>query len=865
VKKKSGLVPGLLILFLCQSLVADEIPRRDLEFFEKQIRPVLVKHCYECHSDKAKKAEGGLVLDTREGMLVGGESGAAVVPNKIAQSILIEAIEYKSFEMPPDKKLPDAVIADFRKWVKSGAPDPRDGKMSSMAADQKEQQYLTASDLWSLKPIAKPKPPHVKDESGMESPIDRFIQARLESRNLEPVPHAKPETLLRRVYFDLTGLPPTAKQLQQFLESPSPHALEAIIDKLIATPQFGERWARHWMDVARYAESAGNSRDVLMPHAWRYRDYLVDAVNNDVPFDRFITEQIAGDLLTAETSWERDRLRIATGFLAIGSKSLNGGNLELDIVDEQIDVIGKSILGLTISCARCHDHKFDPIPTKDYYALAGIFKSTDTLYGGGLKRANKPNLQLSSLYVLGEHGAEQMKALQKQEQELAKLTRQEKNLLNRQKKLRKQLPKDFQQRLRELKRLEQARQKQTQNNTEEPADEPDSDSNDKTSDDQPVSQEDQIILEYSSNAAELRSIRQNVDDLKKQKPKYTFKFAVGARDAEKISDSKIHIRGEKNKLGELAPRGFLSAVANSTEHQVNATQSGRLELANWLTDPKNPLTARVAVNRIWMHLFGRGIVNTVDNFGVNGESPTHPELLDYLANRFIELGWSRKALIKELMLTRTYKLSSDYNVSNYEADPANALLWRMSRRRLEAEAIRDAMLAASGELDLRRPHASAVAEIGDGEVGRNLNTKPLYQPFPHRSVYLPIIRGLVPTMLKTFDLPDPSNPQGQRDRTNVPPQSLFMMNNPFVIKRAAALAERALAQSADVESRIQWLYQTCYTRPASSAELQIATQYMQTGQQRLIEENKNSTDSERLAWATYCQALFAAAEFRFLD
>ncbi len=373
----------VLSVALCTVGVRAQSPQRraGLELFEKKIRPALIEYCYECHAEDSDDVGGELLLDSRDALLSGGETGPAIVPGKPADSLLIRAIEFRDLEMPPDEKLPDEVIADFRRWISLGAPDPR----SRTTAVAEGNVTAKAVELWSVAPITDPTVPKV-DSLWPKSDADRFILAGLAQRGIQPNPDAEPATLLRRVHFDLRGLPPSPAEVAAFVSDPSDEHLAAVVDRLLSSPQFGERWGRHWLDVARYGESAGSSRDVLMPYAWRYRDYVIDAFNEDMPFDRFVTEQVAGDLLPADSPLERRRHAIATGLLAIGSKSLNGGNLTNDIIDDQIDVISKSILGLTVSCARCHDHKFDPIPTADYYALAGIFLSTDTRYGGDIKR-----------------------------------------------------------------------------------------------------------------------------------------------------------------------------------------------------------------------------------------------------------------------------------------------------------------------------------------------------------------------------------------------------------------------------------------------------------------------------------------------
>jgi hypothetical protein len=860
---------------------AGKLTAAERDFFEKKIRPVLVERCYECHSTKADTAEGKLLLDSREALLQGGETGPAVTPDEPKESLLLKALRYESLEMPPDGQLPDAVIADFEKWIKMGAPDPR--VATKTMDDAPTYVAVKPDDLWSLAPLSGAQPPAVKDVNWPRSDIDLFVLARLEAEGLSPVADADPAMLLRRVYFDLVGLPPSPEELDAFLAEPSPQALEEVVDRLLASPQFGERWGRHWLDVARFAESNGKSRDVLMPHAWRYRDYVIDAINDDVPYDRFITEQIAGDLLESHSPAERDRLLVATGFLAIGSKTLTGATTQVDLIDEQIDATSKAVLGLTVSCARCHDHKFDPIPTRDYYSLSGIFLSTETLYGGGLRGGKDTAAKTKDLMVLGPDADKMVQRVTEHQSQMSKLTKRQQTLSKKQKSLRGKLPKDWQTRLKELnaEQADDGRDDAKRGDADqEQADadggkgkdkdaKPGNKSGKKKGEPQgKQAKQDELIVEYASVVNEVKQVKQQLDELK-QVDLPDLEFAVGVRDAGKPRNSPIHLRGELKNLGEEAPRGFLSCIAIDEAPSISGKQSGRLELAQWLTHPDNPLTPRVAVNRVWLHLMGRGLVGTVDNFGANGEKPTHPELLDYLARRLIDSGWSIKQVIREIVLSRTYQLSSQYDEESYAADPDNLLRWRMSRRRLEAEAIRDAMLAASGKLDRKPPEVAIMARVGDGEVGRRINTRPLNEPFYHRSVYLPIIRGMVPEVLKTFDFPEPSNVQGQRDTTNVPSQSLFLMNSPLVLEQAEALARRVCAAAKSDQQRGVLAYKLCFSREPAPAELRRLVDFVDRARSQAASETndeKNKKDGgDQAAWTTACHALLASGEFRFLD
>lgn len=859
-----------------------------IEFFEERIRPVLVQHCYECHSVEADEAEGGLLLDTRGAIRQGGESGHAVVPGDVENSVLMDAIEFETFEMPPEGKLSDKVIADFRKWIEMGAPDPRDGTMTM----PKPGEPVPAERLWSVQPLTPSAPPVVQDADWPTGSVDQYVLDRLESEGLTPVADAEPLKLLRRVYFDLIGLPPPPEAIREFQADPSPAAYASVVDRLLSSPQFGERWARHWLDVVRFAESNGKDRDVLMPHAWRYRNYVIDAINDDIPYGRFITEQIAGDLLEADTANERDRLRVATGLLAIGAKSLTG-NLEMDLVDDQIDVVTRSFLGLTASCARCHDHKFDPIPTSDYYALAGIFRSTDTLYGGGLRAPKDLAGKTNVLLVLGENSDDQVAQVQAWQKQIDALEKRQKALSKRVNDLKKKLPKNWRQRLKALRSAAQsdagtagsADDMPQQQDAEATGAEPpkkngantDSTQNQNSKKGQKAQSEDELVLEFAEQQEQLDSLEAELKALKAQN--FDLAFAVGVRDDKKIADCKIHIRGEKNRLGDEVPRGYLSCIQLPEAPEISDEQSGRLQLARWIADPQNPLTSRVAVNRVWLHLFGRGLVETVDNFGATGARPTHPELLDHLALRFVTpegdvtertsgqpgFGGSLKQLVRELVLSHTYQLSAKHVPANYTADPGNELFWRMSRKRLEAEAIRDAMLAASGELRLERPEGSLVARIGDGEVGRGINTSVLSKPFPYRSVYLPIIRGLLPEVLKTFDFPEPSNIQGRRDVTNVPAQSLYLMNSPFVVRQAEAFARRLMSAHDDVRARITLAFLLSFSRPPAPEEVELMQQFLERTRAAYTASGMDDNDAELAEWTSLCQSLLASAEFRFLE
>lgn len=775
-----------------------------LSFFEKNIRPVLVSKCYDCHSAKSEKVKGNLLLDTRDGIRQGGDTGHAVVPGNLDESLIIAALRYtdKDTQMPPAKsggKLPDDVISNFEQWVRMGAPDPRDGTAKS--AEQLTAEK--ARDFWCFKAVAAQPVPAVKNKAWPISDVDRFVLASLEAKNLAPIEDADPRALLRRAYFDLIGMPPPMGAMDAFAKEwakgreAGQKAMALVVDKLLESPQYGERWGRHWLDVARYGESTGKEINDLFPTAWRYRDYVIESFNADKPYDEFIREQIAGDLMPAKDGEEYNDHLIATTFLAVGTKNLGEKKklqFTMDLVDEQIDAVSKSVLALTVACARCHDHKFDPVSTRDYYAMAGIFRSTETFYGTNGKNGK---YNISKLLPL----ADESKPLE--EQPGLKVNTE--------------------------KLLADAAAKQQQN-----------------------------------KKAKKTGMGKKGYAKSNQSPQQIMHEVMGAHDGPLVS-SPIYAKGEIDDPGVVVPRGFVTVLSNNNTPAVPSTSSGRLEMAQWLTSAENPLTARVMVNRIWQHLFGQGIVRTADNFGSTGERPTHPELLDRLAQDFVTHHWSIKQMIREIMLSRVYQLSTHGDATNQQADPGNRLLWRMNPRRLDAEAIRDAMLTASGKMDLNPPGGSMVGSIGDGVAGGYADRFTNAQ-FHYRSIYLPIVRDFVPSCLEVFDFAEPSLVIANRDTTNVPSQALYLMNNDFVIEQAKALAHRISAvPNLDHAGRIRLAYELVLSRSPTDAERARADKFLRSEITGLIPMNKGKVPAAaEEAYATFCQALFACAEFRYV-
>ncbi len=820
-----GLFP-IAVVWLAVSGMGGAASPEEIDYFETYVEPLLREHCYECHSHEAEKAKGGLVLDSRAGLLTGGDMGPSFVEDKVESSLLLKAIGYgdKDLQMPPDGKLDEAAIAQLTEWIEKGAPHSHEGQLTK---DKGPDYPGLIESHWSLQPVTNPEPP-----AGDGSSIDRFVLAKLKAAGLKRREPADDFTLLRRLHFDLIGLPPTEKQMDTFLAASKSvgreTALSYVIDMLLASPAFGERWGRHWLDVARFAESNGKSRDVINPHAWRYRNWVYEAFAANMPYNQFIIEQLAGDLLPYETPEHRDQQLRATGFLAVGAKSLSEGNFEMDLVDDQIDTVSQSMLGLTVACARCHDHKFDPIPTADYYALAGIFRSTETLYGRNLRNKNTPVYEI--LHVLGEDSQSWVTQAKAREEKIKQLDKSTKDLAAAVKKKQKSLPKNWKARAAKLARVEAGEDGEGESEA-----------------DKKIRAFVELQKEQKAGEAALKKIK--ADKLPE------VDLAMGVTDAKKIADVAIHVRGEPKNLGEVVERGFLSAVRVENDREIKPGQSGRFELALWIADETNPLTARVMVNRIWQHLFGRGLVPTVDNFGINGEAPSHPELLDHLAHSFMhDHLWSVKDVIRDIVTSQTYQQAGAFDETAFEKDPENRLLWRMSRKRLEAEPFRDAILMTGGNLIQGAPEwGSRVAQIGDGEVGRGENTKPLEEPFLHRGAYLPILRTRLNPFLKTFDLPEPGNPQGERIATNVPAQSLWIMNNPFVIGQAEAAAGRALKTEGDLNAKVRKLIRTALSREPTATELAQAAYYL------------DGREEDAARWASYAQALMASAEFRYVN
>jgi hypothetical protein len=733
---------------------------KDTQFFETKIRPLLIDRCYKCHSRDADKVKGGLMLDTREAWLHGGNSGPAIVPGKPEDSLIIQAVRYtdEDLQMPPKgDKLTDQQIADLTEWVRRGAPDPR-----SLVSKGSSSSYGgVGRDHWSFQPLKKPAVPTVTNAAWCQNPIDNFVLAKLEANGMKPNEAADRRTLIRRITFDLTGLPPTERDIEAFTSDTSPDAYTKVVDRLLASPRYGEHWARYWLDVARYADTKGDARkqeDYRYPDAWTYRDWVIGAFNADMPYNEFILAQLAGDRLQdyvdkqakekgqtpPETRWSL----AALGFLTLGNQF--DGRKD-DIIADQIDVTTKAFLGLTVACARCHDHKFDPIPQKDYYSLYGVFaNSTQPDVLPPLQRDPPSSADLLDYYAKATD-------LQRREDAL------------------------------KAERIALAQAGKGKGGPDR------------------------------AKAAQLRrteqQIQREVGDLETTHPGAPAR-ANELIDAPRPHDYPVLIRGETGHPGDVVPRRFLELLSPDPKHRPEWKQgSGRVDLAKAIIDPKNPLTARVLVNRMWQQHWGDGFVSTPDDLGNMSAPPNDPELLDYLASTFIENGWSIKKLQRMIVLSAAYQQSAKNNPEYAATDPNNKLLWRYNLRRLDFEEMHDALLTVTGELDPTMG-GKPVALSSDGFAKR-------------RAIYTLIDRRNPPELLTQFDFPSPDVESGRRYQTIVPQQALFLMNSPMVIEAARKLVDRPVfAQLKSDADRVAMLYLAIFQRLPTKQEVLLGLSYV---------------------------------------
>jgi cytochrome c553 len=925
-----------------------------LEFFEKEVRPLLATRCLGCHG--AEKQKGGLRLDSRGGALSGGDSGPAVVPGKPAESLLVEAINYdgEQVRMPPKSKLPPTEIAALTKWVSAGAPWPIERRGSSIGTATVGRPWRERENHWSFRPVRRVAAPEVKDKAWARGPIDRFVLAGLESKGLRPAADADRRSWVRRVTFDLIGLPPKPEEVEAFVADTSNEAHESVVDRLLASPRYGERWGRHWLDVVRYADSNGMDDNLAYSDAWRYRDYVIRALNADVPYDQFVVEHIAGDLLPDPRRHPTDGTNesvIATGFYFLGEGTHSPVDLrdeEAGRIDGQIDTLGKAFLGLTLACARCHDHKFDAITTKDYYALSGHLKSTRLQHafldsasrnagaiaevasikrevaarlGDRLPKANATTAERDGLFedfagpafdgwfATGEafgFGPTRPGDLRIHDRSATPVpagwahsglvsdrlqgvlrsrtfTIETRYLLVRAQGRggRINLVLDGFEKIRDP--IYGGLAKAVQNNAPEwivfdldmwrghrayieladgatvdfttgLARLPDGDGylavDEIRFSDQPrpgqrsdAPSPPRIRLGEAAFGALLERYR--AAESRIARPTLGLAAADGTGE-----DDHVHIRGGTRNLGDAVPRRFLEVFDASPSTTLG---SGRLELARRISDPANPLTARVLVNRLWKHHFGEGLVRSTDDFGAMGAEPSHPELLDWLASEFVRDGWSIKRMHRRMVLSHAYRMASVPDAESERLDPTNRLLHRMNRRRLEAEPLRDAMLAVSGQLDpaLFGPsvptHLTPFME-GRGRPGRS---GPL-DGAGRRTIYLDVRRNFPAPMLLAFDFPTLPACVGRRNVSNVPAQALTLLNDPFVLDQAKAWAAHVTKSEADPGKRLDDLYRTAFARPPDERERTEALAFL----------NARSHTPE--AWADLCHVLFNTKEFLFI-
>lgn len=871
------------VLLAAPAFAADPKPSAEaVEFFETKIRPVLSEQCLSCHGDK--KQSGGLRLDSKAAVLKGGENGPALIAGKAAESLIIKALRHEGdLKMPPKGgKLSTAIVADFAKWIDTGAADPRDGSATATI------DWANAREFWSFKPIVKPTIP-----AGRESnPIDRFIRVRLAEKGLSSVGLADKRALARRVTIDLTGLPPKPEEVDAFVKDESPEAYAKLVDRLLQSTAYGEMQARYWLDVARYAEDQAHTFAVKpYSEAWRYRDWVIQAFNQDLPFDKFVKYQIAADLIVGDSPDEL-RHRAALGFFGLGAqyyKNSDKAKAEADELDDRVDTMTRGFLGLTVSCARCHDHKFDPIPTQDYYSLAGVFWSTKLAdvplapkaeverINAALKKladaakqvkdflqAEKTKLETEKAdtlpkYVLAAWKLE-AKRLDKPDasaNEIAKedkldgptldrLTRylNKKNVAAAMTDWGKHLPKKgAAEPPAEITKMAEAFRTEVKAAVAKPQQGKTGDMVNALFGDNgvfPMKDADVAAGMSPDHKATYEKMKAEQAELAKKAPA-PVQTVHGLNEATP-TDLKVYLRGNPAKQGDVAPRRFLHIIAGNDPKKFTEG-SGRKELADAIADPKNPLTARVFVNRIWQQHFGRGIVGTPSNFGSLGERPTHPELLDYLAATFLESGGSVKALHRQIVLSETYRRASVPDAKNDAIDGDNRYLWRANRRRMTVEAWRDSLLAVSGRLDPAL--GGPTTNLDSAENSR-------------RTVYAKISRHELSGLLRLFDFPDANITSEKRVETTVPQQQLFVLNSPFMVAQAKALSTRLEKEATDDASRVRRAYELAFARPATEEEISLGVRYLQT-QDAAGNQNKLSR-RER-----YCQALLASNEFMYVD
>ena len=775
--------------------------------YQRDIVPLFEQHCLKCHGPDEQN--GGIRYDHKARALGIGDSGKhPIVPGQPDQSELLRRITstHKDEQMPPKgARLDSAVVETFRAWIASGAEWPESGSAIAEAT--------ATSDHWSFQPITQPELPTVKDPTWAINPIDRFIQAAREEAGLTPVPDAEPRAFIRRLSYDLTGLPPSLEDVNRFVTDSDRDfdaAIAELTTRLLSSQTYGERWGRHWLDWVRYADTAGDNSDYPIPQAYLYRNYVIASLNNDVPYDRFLTEQLAGDLLPATAQEERNRQVIATGYLAMARRfgSLVEGYPQHLTIEDTIDNLGRTVMGLTLSCARCHDHKFDPVSTRDYYGLYGIFASTRYPFPGiELFKAQRDFVPL----IPEKEAAAKLKPTQ---QETDKLTAELERL------------------------LAECDAKALDNAAKEPS--------------ATIEQQRKMAKELDGMMHKARKAGEALADHLKKLPAIPTAYAV--RDAQP-ANARVQIKGEPTRPGAEVPRKFPDILGGQT--LAEETHSGRLELAQWITDSKNPLTARVIVNRIWQRHFGKGLVSTTSDFGLRGEKPTHPELLDWLASDFMANGWSLKHLHRLIVTSRTYRMSCQDSEDNLASDPANTRYWKFNRQRLDAESIRDTLLALGGTLD-PEPQAKPypIPAIKDWGYTQHHPFKDDY-PTNKRSVYQMTKRLTVAPYMQTFDGADPNVCTSTRDSSVTALQALYFVNDTFLHEQADRFAKILATENTTDPQRLETAFRTTLARPPTADESQLLLTHLQTARQQAKDDTA--------AWASVTRTLFRLNEFLYLD
>ncbi|MFK7777093.1 MAG: PSD1 and planctomycete cytochrome C domain-containing protein [Gimesia sp.] len=842
-----SLIPlvALLVLFGMENAVfaakATKPSAKQIEFFELHIRPVFIEKCNDCHTGD-QDAENALAVDSRSSLIKGGDFGPAIIPGNPEQSLLYQSIQrtHKELKMPPDAddKLSNETIQHFKRWIEWGAPWPEEKKKPLTKSQANKKQNLTTSH-WCFLPRQSVTPPAVTNPDWSESPIDQFIYARLQQEKITPAPLASRRTLIRRATFDLTGLPPTPKEVHTFLNDSQTdtHAFPKLVDRLLASPAYGERWGRHWLDVARYADTQGDVGDFPIPGAYLYRNWVIDAFNSDLPYDDFLRAQLAGDILAKQEVDPRHarQLKIATGFIALSRRF---GNTRFEdqhlTIDDTIDTIGRGIMGVTLKCARCHDHKFDPMLATDYYGLYGIFEST--LYPTmGASNAPSPTQLVSA-----ENNADSQ---QKTDAYWDLLSQYQHQIRNHFRPWLKPTLKEYAEVAKKIKAAEKKGQPTKKLEA----------------------RRQKLLAAHKGKFRELMIhglpwLKQEKTRLVKQPPAEMLFAVIDG----KPHHAKLHRRGNPRNPGEIVPRQFINIISKS-KPDLAQKQSGREELANWITDPEHPLTARVIINRLWYHHFGQGLVKTVDNFGVLGATPSHPELLDYLSNQLIEQDWSLKAIHRQMMLSRVYRLDSNDLAENKKRDPDNIYLWKFSRKRLDAESLRDSMLFVSGQLD-RKPGGPHPFKPWH-KKGYSLNG-PFHEVYPSkkRSVYLMTQRLFKHPFLGLFNGPETNETTGTRNSANLPTQALYLLNSPFLPKLADAFAKQILQSEITEEQQIQSAYQIMFSRNPTPTEQAEFSQSLQLYRNQMRTQfPKDPLAVNHAAWTGLSKVLFTSNEFFFID